>query len=602
MEPPLPTWNWWGKVNSFRCPAGREPGQGWLLMHRGDLDALDTNAAQDLVLQYAQTVTLKSLVVVGATCVSPFALGNGQPAYLVEVADWRYLLANFGTPADKAYNVRSSPGAATFKAATLNGASPWTWVAMVRDLWETMPASGLGAWPGLPFTPDGTPEAFEFYQTNAYHALCDVLDRLACVLTLNPFTTTFGVARLGSTDTILQDALLRWDGVRVWDDDPVQPAVTRLPQTVRVCFRRQPEATDGSSPWYAVDQADTAPAVGACPGGYVLVHDDLAALGASGTPTNSAALATRATERAADWFRATRNGYGRLRKVYRDVLPENGFVPAAQLGGLAYEDRGLGYKTELGRGGAVRDLARVYCCAVASGGAGPGTLTVEEVDGVPSYGGVSILQLDSDDGFRLSQPVPATPEKVRVDIAAADLTVRGIVSLTDQYLGGVSSVKAINRLYVGGFPSSFAFANPAWTTPEAVRLFGQINQHVATSGSTHCIYYSTSGGSGTYRTDLWLTKSGTQNVPGAQYAWSYAVAGTPTSDNGLFFYWQDITGPPSYYFALKYGTFEIASGGRYAVGTSAGLTATIANVATINVVGGLIISGTTLTSYDGGTF
>ena len=360
VQPPLPTWNWWGKVNSFRCPAGAEPGKGWLLLHRGDLDALNLNTTHDLVLEYNRQVTVKSLLVLHAECITPRELDNTQSAYVVEVADTRHLLKSFSPLVDKAYNVRSSPGSTTFLDATLNTGSEWTWTALASDLWTAVGTSRLGSYPGLPFSPHGNPEGFEFFQTNAYDALNQVLDRLCCVLTLNPFTAVFGIARVGSTDQTNATALLRWNAERIWDDDPEESNLSRLPQYVRVLFRRQPEPTDGNSPWYSVDVADTSPATGFYSGGYVPIHDDLTALGSSGTPSNSAALALRAAERAADWFRATREGWSRLRKIYRDTIQETGFVPGSKLTGLAVEDRGLGYKTEIARVGQFRDLSRVY--------------------------------------------------------------------------------------------------------------------------------------------------------------------------------------------------------------------------------------------------
>src|SRR5262249_10317382 len=84
--------------------------------------------------------------------------------------------------------------------------------------------------------------------------------------------------------------------------DPIDPARAWRPEKVRVRFPRRPLPTDGSSPWYTVDVALSA-ASGVVSGSFVQLDDDLAALGATGTPSNSAALSTRANERAADWLR-----------------------------------------------------------------------------------------------------------------------------------------------------------------------------------------------------------------------------------------------------------------------------------------------------------
>src|SRR5581483_3126753 len=45
----LPT-DWFGKPNSYRCPRGTQYGEAWLLMRKGDIDALKLDDLQTLVM------------------------------------------------------------------------------------------------------------------------------------------------------------------------------------------------------------------------------------------------------------------------------------------------------------------------------------------------------------------------------------------------------------------------------------------------------------------------------------------------------------------------------------------------------------------------
>jgi hypothetical protein len=110
--------------------------------------------------------------------------------------------------------------------------------------------------------------------------------------------------RLGETDDDSDNETERLEkiGAKVWDSDPIDPVRGWRPQKVRVRFQRAPLPTDGSSPYYVVDVTLTS-TTGVVSGSYVQLDDDLSALGATGTPSNSAACSTRATERANDWLR-----------------------------------------------------------------------------------------------------------------------------------------------------------------------------------------------------------------------------------------------------------------------------------------------------------
>ena len=88
---------------------------------------------------------------------------------------------------------------------------------MVESLWNAVGVALLGTYPGLPFTPDGTPEGFSYYGSCAYDALNEVLDRLSCALQFDPLTDAFSIGQMSGTDTDTTAALTSNDGERLAD-------------------------------------------------------------------------------------------------------------------------------------------------------------------------------------------------------------------------------------------------------------------------------------------------------------------------------------------------------------------------------------------------
>lgn len=343
-DPPLPTAPWWGRCNGFDLsPVGRDWGRGLILLKKSGLTSLGNTADFDLTFSgtdSAHKYTLKKITVLGAKCATPGYDGDENATYYAEVVDRRYHLNR--VPIDRAYNVRTADGT-DYLTQTKNGGSAWTWAQVVSDL-----ASVLSISPGsLPFTPDGTPENLTFWGGSAWAAINDVLDRIACGLKYDPEGDAFTIVRLGTSDSLATQAQAQAVGERVWDAYPVDPERAWRPEKVRVRFLRRPRPTDGSSPWYTVDTT-LAAASGVVAGTFEQLDDDASAIGATGTPTNSAALATRAAERAADWLRK-RSGYERpVLKVYRDFIPDViRRVPGATVGSVAIDDRGGPLRTEV---------------------------------------------------------------------------------------------------------------------------------------------------------------------------------------------------------------------------------------------------------------
>jgi hypothetical protein len=350
-ESGIPTDRWLGKVNSYVNPRGVYSGQGWILLSRAVLNALSTSKAYDLTLEINSTsVTHKSLMIVNAECVLVGARGDVTAPYLVELADNRRLL--LGIPIDVAYNVRSTPGSATYFSATRDSGSDWTWTTLMADLWDAGNVNDdLGDFPGLPYTPSGVPENLSFYGGYWCEAFAAVCERLSISLILNTITDTYSLVRIAATSATQDASLATLDGSRAWDSDFLLPVLTNVPEKVRVRFPKFRPTADftGGSSWYVLDVADPTaggPLRGVHPGTVAILTDVLIAqYDGSGTLTNSGALSTRATERATDYFRRIR-----LEKLYRVYAEQRALQPGEKLQQVRWADRGKVHVTEAGRG------------------------------------------------------------------------------------------------------------------------------------------------------------------------------------------------------------------------------------------------------------
>ena len=344
-----------GRANSYRCPLGQEPGKGWLLLSRDSLNSLDLDGLQPLVFglakkeiigvpSQAQKVALPSLLFVRATCLAPGLRGDPACPYLCEITDRRHLAR--ASVIDRAYNVRSSP--TTFLSATMG----WTWLSMVQDVWNAV--GSLGGFPGLPYSPDGTPEGFSFFGGRAYDALGVILERLACALQYDPAADTFGIVQVGFADGVNAAALAKYDKQRIWDSDYVENAAARFPQYLRVYFPIQRDVADqtGLTTYYHIDAATGLS--GAQAGTYATEYDDLAALYTGDSLTNGSLLSSRAAERTAKY--GQRVQMARLMRGFIGPRGDAGLLDGAQVRAVTWADRGQGYVTEVERTPFVEDV------------------------------------------------------------------------------------------------------------------------------------------------------------------------------------------------------------------------------------------------------
>lgn len=343
----LPAGDWFGRTNSYRCPAGEEPGTAHLLIRQRDFDTLDPAADYDLACGEAdRSLTVTALTLVRVDRVLPAADADDDAVLWVRASDRRLHLARKAT--DRRFNLRDAAGVRL--SGTTNGGTDWTWLAAVKTLWET--DLGLPTLIALPFAPDGVPEGFDFSGGHAWAALHELLRRLACTTVFDPATGLFTIKRIGEADAAAVAEIAWHAPVRVWDAravglaDATDPPRAWKPEKVRVRFGRRPGPADGGSPVYLVEVATTG--TGSVAGTTVTIDDDLPAMGATGTPSNSAALATRAAERATDWERRRGTGEPPRLSAYRGLRPDLRTAlgtPGVQAWAVA--DRGAGAVTEL---------------------------------------------------------------------------------------------------------------------------------------------------------------------------------------------------------------------------------------------------------------
>jgi hypothetical protein len=330
-----PTSPWYGLANGFSNPIGQAPGRGTVLMLYGDLARLDLEDDHDLTFRdsYGNTLTVKNLVVTLAEAATPGARGDANAAYRVELADPR-LIAAMGPPLGQDYNVRGACDG-EYVTATLNDGAAWTWATLLEHVWD---ANGFFTpWPGLPAAADGVPEDLFFDGVPSYDALGDLLDRLGFALKYDPYFGLFSIIEVAGVDLSTSAWLIRHDGGRLLDADPVEPRRVKVPENVRVVFPALPDGDAGAppGPWHTED-AETG-YEGALAGTLATLPDDLPALyDSAGAVTNQAELTARAEDRAAGLAR--RAGVERLGRLYTGAA--HGLTPGGVTAAVAHRDAG----------------------------------------------------------------------------------------------------------------------------------------------------------------------------------------------------------------------------------------------------------------------
>ena len=369
------------RANSLYVPTGRWPSRGWVMLARGDYDLLDKySTTLQLELgdprQPDNVAALKNLSIVQAQCVTRGLVADDNALYLVEVTDGRGVLHNnwFQFPLTTQYNIRVPAYPQQFYTSSMNGGTTWTWTTMLQDMW-TQIGTHLGAWPGLPYAPAGTPEGFWFTGVPAWTALCDVLDYLgltvACNLTQSaPFT----IVQPGAADaafTTLQDkyGATTSSFYHLEDDlEWIDVGAARVPKTLKVLFRRRNSiyGTEETVTYRSDVMADqwsmdtvytvsiTAPSTFASAvGTHYLWSDFTVRYDDSSNPLDAdiATATAIAQERVTQYFAMIyRQTLGRMSRTYAGALP---FATGSLVDGIRWSMDGVrhaGWTTEIVRG------------------------------------------------------------------------------------------------------------------------------------------------------------------------------------------------------------------------------------------------------------
>lgn len=342
-----------GRANHFTCPLGGQPGRGYLILKRGDLDKLgiggDAEAFQTLKIVAVGTsaITMPKIVMTGhLEAIHPGADGDATTRYLVEIADRRWLEWERGEPLYVAYNCRSD-ATGDYVEATTNSGTAWTWNEILDDIWPTT----LGTVPTLPFTPHGDPETFWYQGETRLQAVDPFLTRLVCALRYDPVADTFDIVQLGAA-AAPSDATL--DGLkkhRVYDTYPMTPRTSILPETIRVQHRVKRSYTDGTLPYYTQDVTVDPAAGPVAADTIVLLRDDLIAQYNGTSITNTTDLQARRDERAEDYIRKRRYfDRGELR-TYAGARSLHECL-GSRWRAVAWKDMGRGMLTEIVSGAA----------------------------------------------------------------------------------------------------------------------------------------------------------------------------------------------------------------------------------------------------------
>jgi hypothetical protein len=360
----LPTDLWAGQANAFRFNAGEEPATGAVLLSGAAISQIDKSKGHDLVFEEEQgEVTFKNVNIVDAECVVPGAEDDESNVYLVRLADQRHF---FKASIAKGFNIWDAAGTA-YTTDSKNGSSSWTWSTMVQHLWEAVGTTNLGAFPGLPFTPHGTPEGFEYWDDSAWHALNDVLHRIGCAIVNTVGTTAWTIVRMGEKASDHDQVESSLSPFRLWDNYPNDPNRSWRPGTIRVAFERVPFPGPGSNPFFLESvTVDNSSVPGVDAATTVTITDDMARRGS----TSGATLTARANERAVDWLRIREFFVSSDCRVLRGVQ-----LPAFKLLGrtiraVTVHDRGGGIVTELAADQVMKPWARTF-----SGGKSASTST-----------------------------------------------------------------------------------------------------------------------------------------------------------------------------------------------------------------------------------
>ncbi len=359
-------------ANSLYCPSGRWPARGWLLLRREDYDQIN-KFQTDLQLQIDDFInpplTFGQLAIVQAQCISTGVSSDPDAIYLVEITDRRGVLWNrwFRYPLDHVYyNVRAPAYPEQFYTGSLNTAVAWTWNTLVERIWNDA-AAFLGAYPGLPATPTGTPEGFCFPGIQQFETLCDVLDLIGQTVSVNlTALAPYGIAAIGAADAAFTATTNRYARLKEDDLEWIDIGSGRAPGVVNVLFHRRNQfyGTEETvrmdalqwqtNSYYSVNIAAPAPFT-SCQGSHQIWDDFTVRYNEDGNPLAADVVTANAiaAQRVQQYYnRIYRGTLGFMKRRYAGAIP---FATGSQVDGVCWRmnfpgGQRFSWQTEVVRG------------------------------------------------------------------------------------------------------------------------------------------------------------------------------------------------------------------------------------------------------------
>ncbi len=363
-------------ANSLTVTSGMWPARGWLLMAASDYAKITDKYAVNLQLVIDDfkngPLTFKNLSIVQARCVTTGVSNASNALFLVQVTDGRGVIFNpwFALGTTSQYNVPAPAYPGRYYSETTNNGTPWTWDGMCGDLWVQM-FPFLGVYPGLPYTPEGTPESFVFPGQSCWESLCLILDNLGMTVAVDLTSTTpYTIVSSGADDAVFTAKQVRYLAGKEDDGAWIDTGSGRVPGTVSVLFHRRNQyyATEetlrlddlqwSTEPGYRV--IVNAPATFTGAQGTAFLWDDYAVrFDVDGVPLAADVVTAEAiaNERTQQFFNKIYSGTsGYLSQTYTGALP---FATGSQCDGVRWsqtEHQRLAWQTSIARGWTWDDV------------------------------------------------------------------------------------------------------------------------------------------------------------------------------------------------------------------------------------------------------
>lgn len=307
-------------------------------MTRDKLLLLDTTTTQSLVWEQvgndgtaSNTLTFSGLYIIKAEKVLPGAVSDSS-LYLVELADSRWK-ASIASDTDL---VRANLRSYANNSDYLTGTSGYTWASLGELLWDA--CEFLGAWPGLPFAPDGEPQNTIFTGMNGWRALCSFLEQLDCAVKHNPLTNTYTIVQLGEAQVIPDNPeTMQWTGA------PLDVGGATAAATLRVYFHQhrksygQERDTELANNWVlgdGVEYLDVATGIAGAAGTKAVWEDLPWILDENNVHSNLAGCQARRDARKTRYV--LRQGVDRVHRVHAGLLTDT--LPGGQVRAVCWHN------------------------------------------------------------------------------------------------------------------------------------------------------------------------------------------------------------------------------------------------------------------------